>query len=135
MTPVIDDQTAQYILVVQKHFEDLKQVAAQLAGYLVLEAAGSKEAVPDHPMLGSARQLYQTAADGVQSVRATPRAQAHHQHLLAAVEKLGMALHASDPLPPLRAAWTELRAASHSLPGFEIVSFEQCCCHSGKRAA
>ena len=36
---MIDDQTTAYILAVQAYFEDLKQVAAQLAGLLVLEDA------------------------------------------------------------------------------------------------
>lgn len=132
---MIDDQTTAYILAAQKYFEDLKQVAAQLAGYLVLEAAGSREAVPGHPMLASARELYGHAADGLRALRATPRSRVHHQHLLSGVEKLGVALNSRDPLEPLRAAYEDLRAASRCLPGFEMVSFEQCCCHSGKRAA
>ena len=41
---MVDDATAEYIVENQKCFEDLKQVAAQLAGLLVLAAAGSKEA-------------------------------------------------------------------------------------------
>ncbi len=53
---MVDDATATYIVENQKCFEDLKQVASQLAGLLVLAAAGSKEALPDHPMLaGRAR--------------------------------------------------------------------------------
>ena len=43
---MVDDATAAYIVENQKCFEDLKQVAAQLAGLLVLAAAGSKEARP-----------------------------------------------------------------------------------------
>ena len=45
----IDNETVAYILVARKHFEDLRQVAAQLAGLLVLAAAGGKSATPDHP--------------------------------------------------------------------------------------
>ena len=47
----IDDETVAYILKAQKYFEDLRQVAAQLAGLLALAAAGGKSATPDHPML------------------------------------------------------------------------------------
>ena len=53
---MIDEATATYILENQRCFEDLKQVASQLAGLLVLAASGSKEAVPDHPMLDAAGQ-------------------------------------------------------------------------------
>lgn len=132
---MIDDNTTRYILAAQKHFEDLKQVAAQLAGFLVLQAAGSREAAPDHPMLGSAKELYANAADGLRTLPATPRSRNHHAHLLAAVGKLGTAFSADDPLGPLQDAFAELRSASRSLPGFEMVSFEHCCCHPGSVGA
>ena len=57
----IDDETAAYIIEVHKYFEDLRQVASQLAGLLVLAAASGKDPVPDHPMLLSARRLHQEA--------------------------------------------------------------------------
>jgi hypothetical protein len=123
---MIDDQTTAYILAVQAYFEDLKQVAAQLAGLLVLEAAG---AAPDHPMLASAGRAYQNAADGLKSVRVTARAKAHHNHLLAAAAKLDESLRTSgDTLRLLESAYAELRSASRALPGFQMISFEQGCC-------
>src|SRR5580658_5845242 len=88
----VDEQTVAYILATRKHFEDLRQVAAQLAGLLVLAAAGGKSATPDHPMLAAAEQLFRSAADGVRSARPTERAQPHHQHLLRAAEMLGGAV-------------------------------------------
>jgi hypothetical protein len=122
----IDDQTTAYILAVQVYFEDLKQVAAQLAGLLVLEAAG---AAPDHPMLASARQAYKNAADGLKSVRVTAGARAHHGYLLAAAEKLDEALRVKgDTLRLLEGAYAELRSASRTLPGFRMISFERGCC-------
>jgi hypothetical protein len=123
---MIDDQTAAYILAVQVYFEDLKQVAAQLAGLLVLEAAGAS---PDHPMLASAGQAYKNAADGLRSVRVSARARVHHKHLLAAAEKLDEALRArGDKLGLLEGAYAELRSASRTLPGFQMISFERGCC-------
>jgi hypothetical protein len=123
---MIDDQTTAYMLSVQVYFEDLKQVAAQLAGLLVLEAAG---ATPDHPMLASASQAYKNAADGLKSIRVTARARVHHKHLLAAAAKLDEALRASgDKLRLLEGAYAELRSASKILPGFQMISFERGCC-------
>lgn len=123
---MIDDQTTAYVIAVQVYFEDLKQVAAQLAGLLVLEAAG---AAPDHPMLASAGQAYKNAADGLKSVRVTPRAKGHHNHLLAAAAKLDEALRArGDSLRFLEGAYADLRSASKTLPGFRMISFEQGCC-------
>jgi hypothetical protein len=123
---MIDDKTAAYIIQAQKHFEDLRQVAAQLAGRLVLEAAGSKRAMPD-----TAEELYKSAADGLRSVRPTARARRHHEALLIALSELGTALslaETGDSLVPLKAAYAQLQSASHRLPGFELISFEQCCC-------
>jgi hypothetical protein len=125
--PEIDDRTVAYILVAHSCFEDLKQVAAQLAGLLVLEAAGSK--TPDHPMLASAAQVYWNAADGLRSARVPARAKAHHSHLLAAATQLNEALHGKgDPLVLLESAYAELRSASKTLPGFQMISFERGCC-------
>lgn len=123
---MIDDQTVAYVVVAQTCFEDLKQVAAQLAGLLVL---GSR---PDHPMLLSAEQAYRNAVDGLKSVRVSGRARAHHEHLLAAASNLGFALRElsveRDPLPLLECAYANLRAASRTLPGFPMISFERGCC-------
>jgi hypothetical protein len=126
----IDDQTVAYIVATQTYFEDLKQVAAQLAGFLVLSASGAKSAAP----LQSTEQLYKKAADGLKSVRVTTRARRHHNSLQTALAKLGDALSSAkgsgDPLIPLESAYADLRSASRTLPGFEMVSFDHCCCHA-----
>ena len=133
--PEVDDDTAAYILETRRPFEDLRQVASQLAGLLVLAAAGSKSAGPHHPMLESARQLYQEAADRLNQSRPTARASRHHGYLCEAAEELRTALAAAhtstqvDPvLIPLKAAYAHLQFASHQLPGFEMVAFDQGCC-------
>jgi hypothetical protein len=128
----LDDQTTVYILAAHSWFEDLKQVAGQLAGLLILAAAGSKNAVPDHPMLISAEQIFRNAADGLRSARVPVRARSHHDYLSAASVKLNAALRSmrgtGDALPFLEAAYAELRSASRSLPGFQMISFERGCC-------
>jgi hypothetical protein len=135
----VDDDTAAYILESRKHFEDLRQVSAQLAGLLVLAAAGSKSAGPHHPMLDAAEQLYLEAVDAIQYARVTARAERHHRCLLLAAAALRSALSAActglevDPvLIPLRVAYGHLQRASNELPGFEMVAFDQACC--GKRS-
>jgi hypothetical protein len=92
----IDDDTVAYILEAQKYFEDLRQVAAQLAGLLVLAAAGGKSATPDHPMLGAAQQLHESAAARIRSLRATPRASAHRDYLSRAAAALECALSSAQ---------------------------------------
>ena len=136
---MIDDATAAYIVENQKCFEDLKQVASQLAGLLVLDASGSKEAAPDHPMLGTARELFREAEDALRRARPTERARRHHQHLTKAARLIGAALQkrcagGGDILIPLRAGYTELERAADALPGFEKVSYDGACCARGVHA-
>jgi len=131
----VDDDTTAYILENRKHFEDLRQVASQLAGLLVLNAAGSKSAGPHHPMLEAADQLYQETIENIQRAKVTLRARQHHYYLLQAAAALRTALSAAnrgmdvDPvLTPLRAAYDHLQHASNELPGFDMVAFDQGCC-------
>ena len=139
----IDDDTAAYIIEHRKHFEDLRQVAAQLAGLLVLAASEARSATPDHPMLDMAEELFGEAVDGVRHARPTARAQRHHDHLLRAATSLGMALSEARErfarpasaagaieavLSPLSSGYVHLQDAAAALPGFELVAFGQGCC-------
>ena len=130
----VDDLTAAYILETRKTFEDLRQVASQIAGVLVLAAAGGKSATPDHPMLEAAAELHRAASDQVHGARPTARARAHHACLAQAAESLASALSASQRMEvepvliPVRAAYAHLQRAGATLPGFEMVAFEQGCC-------
>jgi len=136
---MLDDATAAYIVENQRCFEDLKQVAAQLAGLLVLKAAGSKEAAPDHPTLGAARLLFREASDALRRTCPTDRTRKHHAHLARAAESIGVALKETGGdlnvdriLIPLRAGYTELERAADALPGFEKVSYARACCGGGR---
>lgn len=130
---MVDDATAAYILETSKCFEDLKQVAAQIAGVLVLAEAGGNSATPDHPLLQSAAELHREALDQVRSARPTEAARPHHQFLLQAADALtrALAVHRMDTaaiLPPVRDAYGFLHRAANALPGFQMVAFEQGCC-------
>ncbi len=132
---LVDDATAAYIIETQKIFEDLKQVASQLAGMLVLAAAGSKEAVPDHPALLSAREIFREADDALRRAQPTERAFRHHVRIDRAAKRLGVALNVAlgsldveRTVVYLRAGYAELERAADALPGFEKVSYERACC-------
>lgn len=151
MSPAIDDRTVAYVVASQPIFEDLRQVAGQLAGLLVLSATGAKTAAPDHPMLTTAAQLFDQAADAVERARGsvTEPARRHHDSLRQAATALRDALTATRlelgkppaaadldaALVPLRQAYACLQEAAGALPGFQMVSFEQACCGSGATVA
>jgi hypothetical protein len=137
----LDDRTVSYLIVAQPLFEDLRQVASQLAGLLVLKATGSRDASPEHPMLHAARHLFDAARDGIEQAQPTEPARQHHGSLRRSCEFLATALAAMPQvmasaadadfqlsLNPLRAAYDELQFASRALPGFRMVAFEQGCC-------
>jgi hypothetical protein len=137
----IDDQTAAYILETRAQFEDLRQVAAQIAGFLVLHASGANAASPDHPVLQAAADLHRGAVDGVRSARPSARAAPHHRCLVEACADLDAALTLvrtgaaiDSALAPLRRAFARLRDAAGSLPGFEMVSFQHACCAASTEA-
>ena len=132
----MDDRTTAYVIAAQPAFEDLRQVAAQLAGLLVLAAAGSKEVTPDHPMLRTSRQVFAAAEDGMKSVRPTERARAHYDSVTSASVSLQEALARAGAWPididavlvPLQHAYAHLQAASRALPGFAVIEMSQGCC-------
>ena len=134
----IDNTTAGYILETRKCFEDLRQVTAQIAGVLVLAAAGGKSATPDHPMLEAAAELHREAFDQLRAVSPTEMAREHHLCLTRAAQALssalaialssGRSMEVAPILLPVRAAYAHLQRAADILPGFEMVAFEQGCC-------
>lgn len=149
MPPTLDDRTTAYVVAAQLVFEDLKQVAAQLAGMLVLFATGANTAAPDHPMLASASRLFEQAEDAVRHMRpsVTASARRHHDALTHAASSLRGALAAARielgkpriaadldaPLEPLRHAYDCLQQAASALPGFQMVAFDQGCCGIRRR--
>ncbi len=144
MNDTLDDRTAAYILETRRPFEDLRQVASQLAGLLVLAASGARSVAPDHPMLDAARETFTRAADEIRHTRPTARSASHHRHLLTAVTAIDAALTAAAihlrgdrtaavdaMLTPLKAGYGHLQEAGNQLPGFELVALGQGCCATG----
>lgn len=136
----LDDATARYVLHARVPFDLLRQAAGQLAGLLVLAAAGGSSA-QDHPMLELAGGCVAEALDGLRILSPPDRGTHHHRHLLRAATAIGAALgsararlHRRDDasmdaiLVPLRTGFRHLQWAAGALPGFEVVAFGQGCC-------
>jgi hypothetical protein len=139
----LDDPTIRYVLETRPHFEDLRHAVGQVAGMLVLAAAGAKTVTQDHPLFAAARSTLERVSEGIGAVQPSARAIHHHRHLVAAVGGLGLALKRAqedlhlhgidrarvDPvLEPLKTAYRNLAWAAQALPGFELLSFDQACC-------
>lgn len=143
----VDPRLFDYVVAAQGRFDGLRQCAAQMAGLLVLAAAGGRTD-PGHPMLELARNAHGAAADATYGAKVPAGAAHHHRHMAAAAKTLAAALKAmpdalsqrsegavDQAFAPLQAGFRELQNASRCLPGFEIVDFEQGCCaeHVGLR--
>ena len=92
LSDALDDRTVRYVLETRPHFEDLRHAVGQVAGMLVLAAAGSKTVTKDHPLFATARTTLERVSDGISAARPTARGTHHHRHLIAAIGGLGLAL-------------------------------------------
>jgi len=141
-----DDATAAYIVETRPAFDDLRQVLSLLAGLLVLEASGASEEAAGHPMLTSAREMLEHAADAIRQARPTRLSARHHRLLLVAASTLDTALREAatttrrgrpDGLDKvlclIQDGHASLRAAGDELPGFELVALGQACCAIGQQ--
>lgn len=136
---VLDDATRRYILAAQPVFDDLRDVAAQLAGLMVLAGSGASSAAIDHPMVQVAAERWRGAREGARALRAPAAAAHHHHHLVRTAEIVGRVLGAvrddaglvgrlGTPLPLLNAAWREVEHTAAALPGFRTLDLTQACC-------
>jgi hypothetical protein len=136
----LDESKHDYVTAIKPAFDCLRDVAAQVAGLLVLAVSGGKSAA-GHPMLPVALESHAEAADLLGAARVPSWARHQHAHLAQASAKLRVALSAakndlrfgdverSDAiLKPLRESYTELQWAADALPGIETVSLSQGCC-------
>jgi hypothetical protein len=80
-------------------------------------------------MLLSAQSAYRSAVDGLRSVRVPWAREAASWAFVSAAQSLRSGFtRTGDRLIPLEGAYAELRAASHALPGFQMISFDKGCC-------
>lgn len=134
-----DEAVASYGLEMSRPFEDLRQVAAQLAGVLLLVTAGSRAAAWGHPALPLAEDMYQLAMDRIRSATVPKGAAHHHHHLVKAGMLIGDALKScksarllgtdvDSALSSLKKGWEQLQWTAAAVPGFEAVAFDRACC-------
>ena len=136
----LDDQTLAYVLAIRPAFDLLRDAMGQLAGLMILAAAGSRR-WRDRPLLELATERLHEAKDLVGTVQPTPAGHHHHHHLMRcgsilrdASRSAGCATRIPEregvtrTLHLLQQAARHLQAASAALPGFDIVALQGCCC-------
>ena len=140
----LDERTIRYVLETRPHFEELRQAIGQVAGMLVLAAAGAKTVTQDHPLFTTAREAL------AQRLRRDPGRAAHGAgnaiitgicwtpwrrcaspcggRRRICICTAWSASASSRCWRPLNAAYRHLSWAAKALPGFEVLSFDQACC-------
>lgn len=133
----LKDESGRYMLEAHRHFDDLKLVASQIAGILLVVESCAGGSIMGHPMLAQAQSLFEESRDGIRSLKPDASSQHHHHHLAKASSAIATTLAAlttnrrddsAKALPLLKAAWQQLVHASNALPGFEAVDLSQSCC-------
>lgn len=135
-----EDGSVAYAIGIQLPFERLRNAAAQLAGVLILATTGNRSASPDHPIVAVAADNHRRAIDGMSAVKVPEGSRHRHLHMVRASSLIAGAVvkfksvatrngsNVDAALALLVRGWSELRLASASLPGCEIVDLKQACC-------
>ena len=124
MNTAVDDLTAAYIAQVSPAFEDMRQVAAQLAGWLVLHRVGGGEGTAEHLLLKVARELLRCSREEIETQAPTPAARPHHEALRRAAAYLERAFPEGGRVETnMKAACRQLNRAARLLPGFSPIEF------------
>lgn len=133
------DPLRHYLGRAKPAFEAAQESAARLAGLLVTAEMQRSRHALDWESRGAGRQRLAEAQAALAELAVPERAAHFHHHLGEAAVLLDIAwraaqdqkaglVAAADPLPPLRAAWQQIRFASRAMPGFETVDFRNSCC-------
>lgn len=131
----------EYCALALQGFDGLKYAASMLAGALVLAYTDANRSFHDLRLAHKALDEVERAEEIICGIRVPERACHHHFHLLNALriirdvaERLGevrIFAHAPDidaARAELGRGLEELRHASRSVPGFEMVDLSQSCC-------
>jgi len=136
----LDDRTLDYIERARAVFDGIARISGQLAGLLILAAAGARSA-QGHPMFALIEEARDEVVSALAALRPTEAARHHHRHLMRAARALSKAVEAAardlhrwdgpmmeDVTQALRHANQQLQWATRALPGFAVVDLRQSCC-------
>lgn len=136
-----DDKTIRLLLDVHPAFEGLRTVAGQLAGLLILAAAGASGGRLDASLLDAARLTYKDASERVRNLAAEDSIRHVGHHLRQAAEgieaafanveresRTGLSFDGRQALALLKGAYRHLESVSRLTPGFRLVDTSNSCC-------
>jgi hypothetical protein len=136
-----DDRTIRLLLEVHPAFEGLRTVAGQLAGLLILAAAGASGGRVDGSLLDAARVAYKETRKLVRDLAEEDSIRHVRHHLEQAAKGIeatfanveresreGPAFDGSQALALLKRAYAHLESVSKLTPSFRLVDTSNSCC-------
>lgn len=140
-----DDKTIRLLLDVHPAFEGLRTVAGQLAGLLILAAAGASGGRLDGSLLDAARLTYKETRERVLNLAVEDSIRHVSHHLRQAAEgieatftnveresRAGLSFDGTQALALLKGAYRHLESVSKLTPGFQLVDTSNSCCGFGR---
>ena len=135
---MLEADTIAYVLASRPAFDACRDALGQMAGLMILAAAGSRD-WRERGLLELAGERLESAQESLREASPTAVGRHHQDHLEACVALLRKsyacarsAIDLRDAAPPvlalLRAASPQLPSASAALPGFPVVTLDGCCC-------
>jgi hypothetical protein len=136
-----DDKTIRLLLEVSPAFEGLRTVAGQLAGLLILAAAGASGGRVDGALLDASRIAYKETRKLVRDLAGEDSIRHVGHHLAKAAKgieatfahlereaRAGPAFDGTQALALLKRAYGHLESVSKLTPGFQLVDRSNSCC-------
>jgi hypothetical protein len=136
-----DDRTIRLLLDLHPAFEGLRTVAGQLAGLLILAAAGANGGGLDGSLLDAARLTYKETRERVRNLAAEDSIRHVRHHLRQAAEgieatfanveresRAGLSFDGTRAFALLKGAYGHLEGVSKLTPGFRLVDTSNSCC-------
>jgi hypothetical protein len=136
-----DDQTIRLLLDLHPAFVGLRTVAGQLAGLLILAAAGASGGRLDGSLLEAARLTFKETMERVHNLAAEGPIRHVDHHLRQAAQgievtfanvergsRAGPAFDGTQALALLKRAYDHLESVSKLTPGFRLVDTSNSCC-------
>jgi hypothetical protein len=141
----VDDRTIRLLLDVHPAFEGLRTVAGQLAGLLILAAAGASGGRLDGSLLDAARLTYKEIRERVLNLAVEDAIRHVSHHLRQAAEgieatfttveresRAGLSFDGTQAFALLKGAYRHLESVSKLTPGFRLVDTSNSCCGFGR---
>jgi hypothetical protein len=141
----LPEEVVGYMIGARRVYSELRRLVGQIAGLLILAQASNRREALDLPSLGAANELWLSAPEQMERLRAPRRLDSNLCHLKSAHRLLGACLEylkaprlndegvdLTNALAELTKAYSHLQSAAEPRAGMTMVDFSHACCNCGQ---